>query len=206
MLPLFRDFILSHTAQIYVGIAILLLALLSIAIIVSKKRDRVNKRINLALKPYIQKELRNIVFPDGIGGLVNIEHIVLLKQGILVIETYSISGNLFGGDKIDQWTQMINGKSFKFNNPLYRIQILGQAIQTIAPNTPIFHRVIFTDENASFPKGKPGNVSLLDLLKEDLKALKQAPVMTEKQQDSWDRILRIARKDGQAIQQATING
>ena len=197
---------MSDNPQIYVGMAILFLAIAIIAFFFSKKKHHVNKRIELALKPYSQADLQDVVFPDGVGGLVDIERLVLLKQGILLIETYPISGNLFGADKIEKWTQMFNGKSFKFTNPLYRIQMLRQAVKAIAPNTPIFYRVIFTANDSSFPKGKPDDVSTLLTLENDLENLEQAPMMTEKQRSNWDRILRIARKDGQAINLGTVNG
>ncbi|MFW5427148.1 MAG: nuclease-related domain-containing protein [Methylophagaceae bacterium] len=197
---------MSQNVQIYLGITVLFLVLIIIAFFFSKKKQNANKRIDLALKPYSQADLQSVVFPDGVGGLIDIERLVLLKQGILVIETYPISGHLFGADKIEKWTQMLNGKSFKFINPLYRIQMLRQAIQVIAPSTPIFYRVIFTAKDSSFPKGKPADVSTLLTLDNDLEALKKAPVMTEKQRSNWDRVLRIARKDGQAIQLGAING
>ncbi len=197
---------MSQNPQIYLGIAILLLVLIIITFFFSKKKQHVNKTIDLALKPYSQADLQRVVFPDGVGGLVDIERLVLLKQGILVIETYPISGNLFGADKIEKWTQMINGKSFKFINPLYRIQMLRQAIQVIAPSTPIFYRVIFTASDSSFPKGKPDDVSTLLTLENDLEILKQTPVMTEKQRSNWDRVLRIARKDGKAIKMSMVDG
>ncbi len=197
---------MSQNLHIYAGIAILFLAVIVIALLFSKNKQHVNKKIDLALKPYSQASLQDVVFPDGVGGLVELERLVLLKQGVLVIETYPISGNLFGADKIEKWTQMINGKSFKFTNPLYRIQMLRQAIQVVAPSTPIFYRVIFTAHDSFFPKGKPNDVSTLLTLEDDLEAFKQAPVMTEKQRLNWERILRIARKDGQAIQMGTVNG
>lgn len=172
----------------------------------NNKKHYASKKIDSALKGYSQAELHDVVFPDGVGGLVEIERLVLVKQGILVIETYPISGNLFGADKIEQWTQMLNGKSFKFINPLYRIQMLRQAIKAIAPSTPIFYCVIFTANDSSFPKGKPDDVSTLFSLENDLEMLKQSPVMTEKQRSNWQRILRIARKDGQAIKTGAVNG
>jgi hypothetical protein len=197
---------LSQNLQIYLGIAILLLVLIIIAFLFSQKKQHANNKINLALKPYSQADLQSVIFPDGVGGLVDIERLVLLKQGILVIETYPISGNLFGADKIEKWTQILNGKSFKFINPLYRIQMLRQAIQVIAPSTPIFYRVIFTAKDSSFPKGKPDDVSTLLTLENDLEILEQAPVMTEKQRSNWERVLRIARRDGKAIKMGAVNG
>lgn len=197
---------MSQNSQIYLGIAVFFLALIIIAFFLNNKKHYASKKIDSALKGYSQAELHDVVFPDGVGGLVEIERLVLVKQGILVIETYPISGNLFGADKIEQWTQMLNGKSFKFINPLYRIQMLRQAIKAIAPSTPIFYRVIFTANDSSFPKGKPDDVSILLSLENDLEVLKQAPMMTEKQRSNWQRILRIARKDGQAIQKGAVNG
>lgn len=197
---------MSQNSQIYLGIAVFFLALIIIAFFLNNKKHYASKKIDSALKGYSQAELHDVVFPDGVGGLVEIERLVLVKQGILVIETYPISGNLFGADKIEQWTQMLNGKSFKFINPLYRIQMLRQAIKAIAPSTPIFYCVIFTANDSSFPKGKPDDVSTLFSLENDLEMLKQSPVMTEKQRSNWQRILRIARKDGQAIKTGAVNG
>jgi len=197
---------LPHNIQIYAGIAVLLLLLIIITLLFRKRKQQANNKIDIALKPYSQASLQDIIFPDGVGGIIDIERLVLLNKGILVIETYPISGNLFGADKIEKWTQMINGKSFKFTNPLYRIQMLRQAIQVIAPSTPIFYRIIFTAKDSSFPKGKPDDVSTLLTLESDLEMFKQIPDMTEKQRSNWDRILRIARKDGQAIQMGTVNG
>ena len=99
-------------------------------------------------------EVKEIIIPDGIGGLLGIEHLILLEQGLLILETYPISGNLFGAEQIDNWTQIINGRSFKFTNPLHRIHTARQALKLLAPNVPIFCRVVF-NADSHFPKGKP---------------------------------------------------
>jgi hypothetical protein len=186
-------------------IAVLLL-LLFITFLVNKKKKTVAKQIESALSPYFQTDVKNIIFPDGIGGLVEIEQLVLLKQGFLIIETYPISGNIFGANNIDKWTQMVDGKSFKFTNPLYRVQMLRQAIQVVAPNTPIFYCIIFTAKDSTFPKGKPEYVSTLLSLKDDLIKMDALPEMTEKQRSNWQRILRIARKDGKPVLEGDRDG
>ncbi len=191
--------------QIYVVISVLLLLLL-IIFIIRKNKKSITKQIETTLAPYFQENVKNIILPDGIGGLVEIEQLVLLKQGIVIIETYPIAGNIFGADNIDQWTQIIEGRSFKFTNPLYRAQLLRQAIQVIAPDTPILNRIIFTAKDSTFPKGKPENVSTLTTLKDDVKVFEQLPTMTEKQRSKWQRILRIARKDGKAVLTGEENG
>ena len=92
------------------------------------------------------------------------------------------------------------GKSFKFDNPLRQIQISRQALKALAPNIPIFCRIIFTS-NSIFPKGKPQEVSTLDTLTEDLQAINSTIPMDVKVQRSWDRVMRIARKNGKSVKE-----
>jgi Nuclease-related domain len=163
-----------------------------------KRAQKSSYQLATILKPYIRDEIKDFIIPDGVGGLLEIEQLVLLDQGILLIQTYPISGNLFGADFIDEWTQIIDGKSFKFPNPLQHIRTSSYALKVLAPTVPIFCRIVFTG-NSVFPKGKPDEVSVLSSLGDDLKTLNNSPVIIEKAQHSWGRLLRIARKDGQAV-------
>ena len=163
-----------------------------------KSAQKSSLQLATVLKPYARDEIKDFIIPDGIGGLLEIERLVLLDQGILLIQTLPISGNLFGADFIDEWTQIIEGKSYKFPNPLRHIRTSTYALKVLAPSIPIFCRVVFT-ANSVFPKGKPDDVSVLGSLNDDLQAVTNSPVITEQAQHSWERILRIARKDGQAV-------
>lgn len=150
------------------------------------------------LRPIKQDEVRKVVLPDGIGGLVEIDWLILTDRGLLIIETYPISGHLFGAEQIDQWTQLIEGRSFKFANPLRHMQNARYALQTLAPKVPIFSRVVFTADS-DFPKGIPADVSTLMTLERDLQSLMEAPKMSEMGVKAWKRVLRIARKNGQPV-------
>ncbi len=130
--------------------------------------------------------------------MIEIERLLLIEQGLLIIETYPMSGHLFGADHIDQWTQIIDGRSFKFSNPLHRIYNTKHALQILAPKVPIFCRIVFT-ENSNFPKGKPEEVSVIDSLVNDLKGLSDNPGVSQLGQIAWERIIRIARTDGQSL-------
>jgi len=143
-------------------------------------------------------EVKEIIIPDGIGGLLEIEHLILLEQGLLILETYPISGNLFGAEQIDNWTQIINGRSFKFTNPLHRIRTARQALKLLAPNVPIFCRVVF-NADSHFPKGKPEEASTLATLAEDMKMVMESPLIVDKADNAWQRCMRIARKNGQSL-------
>jgi hypothetical protein len=125
------------------------------------------------------KYLRNVVLPDGIDGLVFIDYLLLVPGGFVVLDTQHSEGHLFGGETIDQWSQVINNKTYKFNNPLYDNQRACQAVQwnlqhTIkAENSPAdthwqIHGWVAFSNAGNFPKGIPTQVSMIDELKNSL--------------------------------------
>ena len=183
-------------------IAISLISVITIAVLlvwrVTTRKQNIESVMNSIMEPYVKDEVKQIIIPDGIGGLLEIEHLILLEQGLFLIESYPMAGNLYGADTIDQWTQIIDGRSYKFANPLRRLRTSRQAIKSLAPNIPVFCRVIF-NADSFFPKGKPAEVSVLESLAEDMMVLNNEKMIPEQTQQAWDRILRVARKNGQAV-------
>jgi hypothetical protein len=178
--------------------AVLLLLLMLILLLLRRRRHKTQYgQLDRILRSLRKEEVRAVVIPDGIGGLIEIDRLILTERGLLVIETYPISGHLFGSEQIDQWTQIIEGRSFKFANPLRHIHNAKYALQLLAPKVPIFCRVVFTVDS-DFPKGRPDDVSTLLSLEQDLQAFREAPKMSATSELAWQRILRIARTNGQA--------
>lgn len=165
-------------------------------------KTRKGRHLDKILRDYKREEVRSIVIPDGIGGLLELDRLILTERGLLLIETYSMTGHLFGAEQIDQWTQIIEGRSFKFANPLHHIQNAKYALQQLAPKIPVFYRVVFTGDS-DFPKGKPDYVSTLQTLEQDLQGILEAPKMSDSSVKAWKRILRIGRKNGQAVLRET---
>ncbi|MCB2427549.1 nuclease-related domain-containing protein [Methylophaga pinxianii] len=156
-------------------------------------------QIEQVLKPYKQDELKNIILPDGVGGLLEIEKIFLLEQGILILRDYPISGHLFGAEKIEQWTQIVDGRSYKFTNPLHHLEHARQAIRSLIPKMPVFCHVVFTADS-NFPKGKPAAVSVLASFEQDMQRLFNSPKLpAEAREKMWDVIKRHARIDSQSL-------
>ncbi len=61
----------------------------------------------------------NVTIPDGLGGTTQIDHVVVSRYGLFVVETKNMKGWIFGGEHDAQWTQKIHGgHSQKFQNPL----------------------------------------------------------------------------------------
>jgi hypothetical protein len=93
-----------------------------------------------------------------------------VPKGLVVLDVLHQEGLLFGGASVDQWTQVIRGKTYKFNNPLYLHQNHRQAVQWNSNDVAVFGRVVFSNAGR-FPKGIPEGVSMIDALGSDLAAL-----------------------------------
>lgn len=163
------------------------------------RRSHSQIQIEQVLKPYKQDELKNIILPDGVGGLLEIEKILLLEQGILILRDYPISGHLYGAEKIEQWTQIVDGRSYKFTNPLYHLDLARQAIRSLIPKMPVFCHVVFTADS-NFPKGKPASVSVLPSFEQDMQRLFNSPKLpAEIREKMWSVIKQNARADAQSL-------
>lgn len=54
------------------------------------------------------------------NGSTQIDHLLISRFGIFVIETKNINGWIFGNEQSRQWTQSLYGKKYKFQNPLHQ--------------------------------------------------------------------------------------
>lgn len=74
------------------------------------------KKLFLDAKIYIDINDVTIQTPTG---TTQIDHIIVSKFGIFVIETKNMSGWIFGSPDQAQWTQSLpGGNRFRFQNPL----------------------------------------------------------------------------------------
>lgn len=102
-------------------------------------------------------QINNLSCPDGLDGYFTIDRIILLDHAILIINYKKYPGKIFGSENIDEWTQMLGQKSYKFSNPLFNLNIQLQALSKCIPEIPVEARLFF-DSNAEFPKSVPPKV------------------------------------------------
>jgi hypothetical protein len=76
----------------------------------------VNNRVRLDGSIYTKLSDITIRLKDG--STTQIDHIILSKFGIFVIETKNMKGWIFGSEFQKKWTQNIYGKKNSFQNPL----------------------------------------------------------------------------------------
>lgn len=103
------------------------------------------------------RSMKNVHLPDGTGGEVTIAHLLLGRDAILVIGVMRFEGLIFGSPHTDQWTQVLNRRSYKFVNPDHYLQRQINAVRLIAPGARVSGWHLF-GHGAKFPKDKPDNV------------------------------------------------
>lgn len=124
---------------------------------------RQERQIARAVKRMGVRGLGRVRLPDGLGGEVLIDNLLLATDAILVVDVKRFEGLIFGGEKTDEWTQVINTRSYRFPNPDAYMQLQVNAVQAVVPKAPVRGVHLFTHD-ARFPKGKPASVLLLEEL------------------------------------------
>lgn len=144
------------------------------------RRTRQKRRLRRAVRALGPNVMADVLVPDSVEGQVHIDFLVLNANGILVIDVKDYRGMLFGGQNTDIWTQVVDGRSYKFENPLYRNRAREAAVRALVPGAHVQGVVVFTDAGR-FPRQRPAGVYMLAGLVEELAA---APV-PPKLQASW---------------------
>lgn len=137
------------------------------------------------------KHLSNVQWPDGLGYYFTVDRLILRPDGITVLMYKQYPGKIFCADNIDDWTQMLGQKSFKFKNPFYDLDCQVSAIQSCIPNIPV-NGFIFFDYTAEFPKGHPDRVihhkSIPEILKRHKKRDVEVDVMS-----AWKKLKEVVK-------------
>ena len=81
--------------------------------------------------PDFYQVLNNVTLSLEGGGTTQIDHIIISRCGVFVIETKARSGWIFGTETQKQWTQKLHNKSYKFQNPLFQNYMHIKAIETL---------------------------------------------------------------------------
>ncbi|HEB80516.1 MAG TPA: NERD domain-containing protein, partial [Chromatiales bacterium] len=101
--------------------------------LVWRARTAERRRIQRTVRRLSQEGLRDVVIPDGIDGVLQIDCLLLTHRGVLVLDLRPYAGMLFGAEHIDYWTQITKGGSYRFPNPLHENRLRVQAVRTLLP-------------------------------------------------------------------------
>lgn len=73
----------------------------------------------LKLDGEIYKQFNNVTLSTP-TGTTQIDHVIVSRYGIFVIETKNMGGWIYGNPNQRQWTQVFHAKTFQFQNPLHQ--------------------------------------------------------------------------------------
>lgn len=102
----------------------------------------------------------NITVPSSITVTSQIDHIIVSKYGIFVIENKDFSGWIFGHKNQKKWTQVVKGGGkFYFQNPILQNFAHVSALKEQMPFLrKSFYSVIAFSENSEFKTEMPPHV------------------------------------------------
>lgn len=176
--------------------ALALVVLVTIAIVFYLNRRKIrhtwlNLKTRYCLNHLGLKQISSLQCPDGLGHHFTIDRLLLRHDGITLLVFKRYPGKIFCADHIDDWTQMLGKKSYRFKNPLYDLDCQIKAISACIPNVPV-NGFLFFDYQAEFPKGHPDRIIHLKEIPEELKRSKQHEIETSVM-SAWKKLLTMAR-------------
>jgi len=119
--------------------------------------------VNVAAKVQLDKNLYHLI-PDITlptnGGTTQIDHVIVSKFGVFVIETKNMAGWIFGSQHQKTWIQKIYKSSTKFQNPLHQNYKHTKTLESLLGlNDQQIHSVITFVGGSTFKTEMPENVT-----------------------------------------------
>jgi len=119
-------------------------------------------QVNLLIKFFLDKNVYHLIKNVTLvteDGTTQIDHIIVSRYGVFVVETKNMKGWIFGSENQKQWTQQIFKHKSKFRNPLHQnykhVKTLVACLN--AKNNSIFSVIIFIGDS-TFKTKMPENV------------------------------------------------
>lgn len=139
------------------------------------------------------ERIQGLVIPKADEGEIQIDHLILTAQGLLIIDIKDVEGAVFGGDKMQDWTVIGANSRFTFSNPQPALYDRIAAVRQIVRQVPVSGRIVFL-EGATFTKGIPSLVCNLDELLGEFgdQDKAAAKVKIEAFKPHWEQIQALA--------------
>ena len=119
------------------------------------------------------------------GRSRQIDHIVVNSNGVFVIETKNLSGQIYGEEDWQEWTQVLSyGKvKNKFYNPVKQNLTHVRCVQKLLPKgVPVWSLIVFVQNNTAFIRSR------------GVVALSQLPAVLD-QSTGYHHLCRADRRD-----------
>jgi hypothetical protein len=136
-----------------------------------------------------------VLVPDGMGGFIHIDHLLLTPRGVLVLDTRRVAGLIFGGDQMSDWTVMGRSRRYTFDNPQPALYDRIAAVKALVGEVPVEGRLLFSNVG-KFTKGIPKWVLMLDGIEVQFpivdQGMKASPAFAQ-YSEAWARLVAQLR-------------
>ena len=140
----------------------------------------INLLVQRSLGSSVYHLIPDVTLPTP-DGTTQIDHIIVSRYGVFVIETKTYKGWIFGNERDPQWTQVIFRRKERFQNPLRQNY---KHTRTLSDLTGISHTyfksvVVFAGD-CTFKTGMPPNVVYIREFIRHLQSF-QTPIIADHQ-------------------------
>ncbi|MGI9202406.1 MAG: nuclease-related domain-containing protein [Woeseiaceae bacterium] len=167
-------------------------ALIAFWIVLRRRRSQTQSLAGV-LNSIAFERIQGLVIPKADEGEIQIDHLILTAQGLLIIDIKDVDGAVFGGDKLQDWTVIGTNSRFTFSNPQPALYDRIAAVRQVVRQVPVSGRIVFL-EGATFTKGVPSLVCNLDELHAEFgdQDKSAAKVKIEAFKPHWEQIQALA--------------
>jgi Nuclease-related domain len=172
------------------GAAVLLLAALGFFGWRAYQRRARRKTLLARLERVALAAAHQVLVPDGMGGFIHIDHILLTPRGIVVLDTRRVAGLIFGGDQMSDWTVMGRGHRYTFDNPQPALYDRIAAVKAQVGDVPVEGRLLFSNVG-KFTKGMPKWVVMQDAIEVEFPVIDRGSYVfqdSEQYMEGWSRL------------------
>lgn len=183
------EFFSGETARWLAPLGLVVIALVWYLV----RRGRGGSRLTKVLQEIGFDRIDKLLIPNGDEGEIQIDHLILTSQGLLIIDIKNAVGTVFGSDKMKEWAVISDERRYTFPNPQAALYDRIAAVRHIVRQVPVAGRILFLD-GAEFTKGVPKLVSDLDTLLADFGEQDKdaAKVKVEAFKPHWDLVRKAA--------------
>jgi hypothetical protein len=189
------DYLPANFSQTHLLLLIVAVLLLILLLFVHRRRRGGKRSLSALFSAIAFERIDGLVVPNADEGEIQIDHLLLTANGLLIVDVKDVVGAVFGSDKMQDWTVINEERRFTFANPQPALYDRIAAIRAIVRQVPVTGRILFLD-GASFTKGVPRLVCQFDELLQEFadKDRTSAKTKVEAFKPHWERIRGSAIK------------
>jgi hypothetical protein len=133
--------------------------------------------------------INNLMFHDGMKS-VQIDHVVVTRSGIHVIETKNFAGRIYANQLDDEWVQVLGRQKNAFLSPVKQNEWHIRSLENVLQTKGLFHSYIVFTNKAVIAKGLP--VTPLNRIRKDI--MSKYAILTDEQVLQFYERIRALKK------------